>query len=77
MRLFAGLSRLMKLESLCLSHNFLTHEELGESCAFSSLIALKKLDLSRNLLRQIPDIISSMSKLVVKNVYINLKISWA
>ena len=60
--LLLGLVALHRLESLSLAHNFLSTEAINtQNSPLKALSALKRLDLSYNLLRTIPDAILTLT----------------
>ena len=58
-----GLNSLVALESLSLAYNLLKSEAVGSSVVLS-LKKLKKLDLSRNMLNNIPESICNLTRQV-------------
>lgn len=57
-----GLRALHRLESLSLAHNFLPVESLQKDCPLASLGALRRLDLSKNVLNAVPSAVLKLSK---------------
>lgn len=55
-----GLKQLCKLETLSLAHNVLDDAAFRSGCPLDNLVALKKLDLSRNLLTCVPLIVGNL-----------------
>lgn len=55
-----GLKQLSRLETLSLAHNILKDAVFTTNCPLSFLLSLKKLDLSRNLLTGIPQVIGNL-----------------
>ncbi len=53
---------LKRLTSLSLAHNYLSDDVLAKDCSIRHLSSLKKVDLSRNLLSVIPDVLYKLSR---------------
>ena len=62
LQILSGLGELRKLESLSLGHNFLSHQVLTSNSVLSKLSQLNRLDLSRNLLNCVSEVIPTLTK---------------
>lgn len=60
---------LKRLTSLSLAHNYLSDDVLTlKDCNIQYLTNLKKVDLSRNLLSVVPDVLYKLSRFVFSSV---------